>query len=388
MRIWYGLLIAGLLMCLIGSGSKTAFVTLIFSTLLLLVFFRRKLLHNKMMTLIGLGGATIFVVGVVLFMGNSFFERLKTSLQFSGNPEYTLSDIHIEDGKIALTYKGESAELVADPMANGGFRLQTAEGTPIESYYLEEHQAIKFRNSAFSEAPLLVVSQEETESQLQWHIDNIPWDFKYRDGGFIYVTPTGKEDQLLEAEKGWFSDWESFATHRGYIWSRTFPLLKNYILLGSGADTFTLVFPQNDYLGKVHNNFFNTIITKPHNLYLQIAVQTGVLSVVLVIVYYLIYVIGSIKIYRKSKMESYFSKVGAAVFIGTVGYMVSSFFNDSTITVAPVFWVLMGIGFAMNDQVRKEIAFAEKENPGVQESLPANGAGKAQTAKGSLRSQK
>ena len=39
--------------------------------------------------------------------------------------------------------------------------------------------------------------------------------------------------------------------------------------------------------------------------------------------------------------------------------MVSSVFNDSTITVAPVFWALMGVGLAMNYQVRKKESVSE-----------------------------
>lgn len=361
MRIWYGLLIGSLLLCLIGSGSKTAFVTLMFSTLLLLVFYRKKLLQNKMITVIGLTVAGVFVVAVILFMGNSFFERLRASLQFSGNPEYELSELLTDQQKIQLTYKGEKAELLADAAAEGGFRLQSPDGQVIPSIFSEENQVIAFRQEPFTEIPLLITDQNEERTELQWQISGIAWDFAYRANEFVYITPLGKEDQLVEVEKGLFQNQESFATHRGYIWSRTFPLLKKYIFLGSGADTFTLVFPQRDYLGKSHNNFHNTIITKPHNLYLQIAVQTGVLSALAVIAFYLLYFIGSLKLYWKSDFSGYFSKVGGAVFIGSIGYMVSSFFNDSTITVAPIFWTLMGIGFAMNAQVKKEMLTGESK---------------------------
>jgi hypothetical protein len=37
------------------------------------------------------------------------------------------------------------------------------------------------------------------------------------------------------------------------MWSRTFPLLKNRIIYGSGADTFAIYFPQNDPIGKINN---------------------------------------------------------------------------------------------------------------------------------------
>jgi len=38
---------------------------------------------------------------------------------------------------------------------------------------------------------------------------------------------------------------------RGYIWSRSLPLLRNTILVGYGPDTFAMNFPQHDIAGKV-----------------------------------------------------------------------------------------------------------------------------------------
>jgi hypothetical protein len=36
--------------------------------------------------------------------------------------------------------------------------------------------------------------------------------------------------------------------------------------------------------------------------------------------------------------------------------MVSAITNDSTITVAPIFWSMLGVGIAMNEIVKKAIA--------------------------------
>ena len=72
-----------------------------------------------------------------------------------------------------------------------------------------------------------------------------------------------------------------------------------------------------------------------------------------VLAFYLMYLFGSIRLYWRSRFEDYYSQMGAAVLIGSLGYMASSVFNDSTITVAPVFWALMGVGLAMNYQVRR-----------------------------------
>ena len=353
MRLWYGLLILGLLLCLVGSGSKTAFITLIFTVLLMLLVYRQKLRENKKVTILGLAGAAAFVVVMIALMGNSFFERLRAALQFPTNPEYALSALTTDENKIRLTYLGETADLVADSTGPGGFCLLAEDGREIPAQFDAATQTYTWQEGSFRQIPLQVFPDGNGEAEMSWPIDGKDWHFYYQASGFYYVTPYNKADRVVDIEKGLFQNHESFATYRGYIWSRTFPLLKKYWLLGAGADSFTLVFPQHDYLGKVHNNFDNVLITRPHNLYLQIAVQTGVLSMLAVLAFYLMYLFGSIRLYWRSRFEDYYSQMGAAVLIGSLGYMASSVFNDSTITVAPVFWALMGVGLAMNYQVRR-----------------------------------
>ena len=140
---------------------------------------------------------------------------------------------------------------------------------------------------------------------------------------------------------------------RGYIWARTIPLLKANWLLGSGPDTFTIEFPQDDYIGLENYGYKGSIVTKPHNMYLQMGVQTGVISLMAFLAFYMMYFIQSIRIYIKGKFDTYASQLGVAIFLASIGYMIAGITNDSTITVAPIFWILMGIGMSMNRIVKK-----------------------------------
>jgi F0F1-type ATP synthase assembly protein I len=47
---------------------------------------------------------------------------------------------------------------------------------------------------------------------------------------------------------------------------------------------------------------------------------------------------------------------GAAIFLAICGYLVTNFFNDSVVGIAPIFWVLLGLGFICNKMVRKQNA--------------------------------
>ena len=64
-----------------------------------------------------------------------------------------------------------------------------------------------------------------------------------------------------------------FANMRGYIWARTLPLLKNtFSRLRSRY--FTIAFPNDDFVGLYNSGHDQEIISRPHCMYLQIAVQT------------------------------------------------------------------------------------------------------------------
>jgi O-antigen ligase len=128
--------------------------------------------------------------------------------------------------------------------------------------------------------------------------------------------------------------------------------MKDHIILGSGADSFIFDYPQNDYIGRFNNGYSTQIVTKPHNLFLQIGIQTGLLSLIAFLLFYAIYFVSSIKLYMNNIFDTYMSQLGAAIFVGTIGYMTAGLFNDSTITVSPVFWSLIGIGLAVNYQLK------------------------------------
>lgn len=70
-------------------------------------------------------------------------------------------------------------------------------------------------------------------------------------------------------------------TKRGYIWGTYIPIAKNNLLIGSGLDTYSLIFPQNDYVGK-HNaytrNYCDVIVDKPHSTYLMVGLAMGIVG--------------------------------------------------------------------------------------------------------------
>ena len=189
---------------------------------------------------------------------------------------------------------------------------------------------------------------------------NMTWSFDTVDGIIYHKAPSGKLVSLDRVERIGFEGNEDFATYRGYIWSRTLPLLKETVLLGHGADTFAIYFPQADYAGKYNigyiNNETDIIISKPHNMYLGAAVNTGVVSMIALLAIYGIYLFESFKIYRKHQFIGYKDYIGMGIFIATAGFMVSGLVNDSMVGIMPVVYVFIGMGLAINKMIMREKA--------------------------------
>lgn len=172
----------------------------------------------------------------------------------------------------------------------------------------------------------------------------------------IYFINHRDERVILEPVERWgFEGLEGLGSARGHNWSRTFPLLRDTILWGHGPDTFAIYFPQHDYIGKALWHYdMGIIVDKPHNFYLQVAVNTGLASLIALLVLFAGYSLTSIRLYiNRREYDDIFAAAGLALFAAFCGYAVAALFNDSLVSVAPVFWVLFGLGIACNEIVRQ-----------------------------------
>lgn len=207
--------------------------------------------------------------------------------------------------------------------------------------------------------PQIVEGEEDGASRLFVafkFVAGSTWQFIYLDsvGEYQYITAFGKLSEMVSSEGVGFEDRQSLFSNRGFIWSRSIPLLKKHIAIGCGPDNFLLAFPQNDYLAMYKHGFANAVMTKPHSMYLQIGVQTGVISLLAVLVFYGWYFVQSIRLYFFRALHSLAECFGVASLIGSIGYMISGLSNDSMVVTAPVFWVMLGVGFAANAIVKKQ----------------------------------
>lgn len=138
---------------------------------------------------------------------------------------------------------------------------------------------------------------------------------------------------------------ETFASGRGYIWSRALPLLKGALIWGYGPDTFAYIFPQNDIVGKLNYGSIWVIIGKPHNWYLQIALGSGLLSLLCLLIYFAWYGIKTLQKHFRGPWESAGPAMG--ILFSVIGFFLTGVFNDSVVSVSPILWMLTGFGIRL-----------------------------------------
>ena len=174
-------------------------------------------------------------------------------------------------------------------------------------------------------------------------------NFLLLESGIRPAMKTGRAVPPEAVEALGFAGREHLGSARGYIWSRSLPLLRQTPLLGFGPDTFAMVFPQQDFAGKFQvYGTTDMLVDKAHNFLLQTALNTGTLSALALMLLFGWYLATSAWIYFGPPDTDIRAGIGLACFVGVVGYLSAALFNDSVVCVAPVFWIVLGLGIRMN----------------------------------------
>jgi len=346
--VLYGLVIITQIISMFGSQSKTGLISIAVALLLALVLLRKLLIRCWYIIIPLVTCACIGFVVINAMQDNAYLNAIKNAFNNNTTVDPNLTNLITTSDQVEVTYKGNTFfvsqdnedNLVINDMNNNLLNTEV-----IES---EDGYVFKILDSRFDGVLPIILKDDIVDFGLL--IDNTPWYFKYNNdiNQYQFYNRYGRFSPLETASSMVFTGNESFGSGRGYIWSRTLPLLSKHIILGSGADTFVFEFPQYDYVAMTNYGFGAELITKPHSLYLQMGVQTGVISLICFIVFYCIYFVQSLLLYIRKKEFSNIDALGIAILVGTLSYMVSGISNDSSISVAPIFWLLMGVGFAIN----------------------------------------
>ncbi|MCR5330723.1 MAG: O-antigen ligase family protein [Lachnospiraceae bacterium] len=355
-KIAYGAVYAGLIVCLFGSGSKTGFAGLIVSMVILAAYLLKT--GRKKIILTAFTAFLLLLAVYIVFGNNDYLKRIKSVFNIT-ETTYDVTGIEtLEDG-VRIVYKNKGLTVSFDP-ERLGFSCRDDSGEELYMS-LNDKNRLTIDDPGYEGLTIRPVQLEDNLNGFEIYASRA-WYFARRNGKYYYYTPYGKLiGHSISRSNAWLDRHGLIATGRGFLWSRTLPLIGRNIVIGSGPDTFVFEYPGADFVASYNSRNWGLVVTKPHCMYLQIAVQTGLVSLLAVLAYYVMFAAGSIKELKLSDPavkdqtggtctgagEKYAHGILLAILAGTAGYMTAAIFNDSSIAIAPLFWTLTGIGPAV-----------------------------------------
>jgi len=335
---------------LLASGSRGGLLAIVVTSILLIITLHKKIfIHWKSLLVILASMVVIFMLVDSVFEGR-VTARIKHGVKamFSAST-HPLQDIRVDGSKIKIYANNQ---VIGVTILDGEIMFLDSEDKQLEILMNEDIVTFKDDNYKKYVFEILIV-----DGRPVLKLRNFSLRFLVEREGFKFINEKGRAVKMKEIESWGFEEKERWGSSRGYIWSRTIPMITKNWLIGYGPDTFSIHFPQHDFLGKIRAfGTIGMIVDKPHNMYLQTAVNSGLIDLIAKLAIFAIYLWASGKLFIKCKCESFYEIAGVGIFLGVFAYLVSGLFNDSVVSVAPVFWVLLGTGIAINKQISQRSA--------------------------------
>lgn len=383
---------------LFGSVARSGIVAVAAAFVVGLIVFGRVLVRRWKITVSVVGAAAVVLVGANIITDNGLFGRIPSLFQditelivpaedadiYSQLPVREI--IHNKDGSVSLETQTDKLTISFDREILD-YRFTDSAGNVLE---LEDDRGmITVSDEDFKDINFEFVTSDD---ELGYMDSFFMWFYDTDESALLFHLHNEKQIHMIDLKVGerilpvnaehiGFEGKERIGSGRGYIWSRTLPLLKNCLITGYGADTFAYVFPQTDYLAKYYTytfseeytEGFHVTIDKAHNLYLQIFVSNGLIALIAFLAICVFYIVDCFRLYALRKEYRIEQIYGISVMLGIIGYLAAGMFNDSVVSVAPVFWILLGTGAALNTINRRadrnevvdvdDIAIAKKKAP-------------------------
>ena len=364
---------------LFGSQSRAGFIGLVMSLLAILIIFMKLVIRKWKITVPIIVALIGVLFGFNAITGGTIFARIPSLINesiglFSGSDETFNYLDHIPVRGITYEEGRQKIELQQHTLYVG-YEENTLSCTDEEGNAVEYISELGLSNG---KATIIYTTTDERFNLFSFRMEEvvgakegeapIVFSLVYKDVlvTFTFMVDTNKgvimidscpieEEQIEFPEAIGFKGKEKLGSARGYIWSRSLPLMRESILIGYGPDNYALVFPQNDYLGKwwAYDNP-NMIVDKAHSLYMGMWVNNGGLALIGFLLVMITYIVQSMKLYALKDTYRVSEILGIASFVAVIGYLGAGIFNDTIVSVTPIFMILLGAGMGINYYVNKD----------------------------------
>lgn len=347
-KVASGVFFVGLLIMLFASQSRTGLVVVAATTVITLLFRSKDLWKWWYLVIPGITFVIMSFSLMDTYKDNLLTNRLARMFAIKAD-DSEVSGVDTTGSGVRVKYK-DTEYTVAMAVSSSSFNYFAYEGKEKREVRYNEDKTYGY--FTLSNGDEITIQTANYEGTLAFGLNINGRYFYFTNqlirGNYKFINRDfNRLDECVCADNV-FKGYEAVASGRGYVWGRTIPLLLKHIALGSGPDTFGIVFPQNDYVARYKSGYDTIIFTRPHNFYLQMGVQTGVLSLIAFLTFYVMYFVGSFRRYFFCKFEKKEQWSGFILFTCSIGFMVAGIANDSLITVSPMFYLFLGAGMVVN----------------------------------------
>ncbi len=345
---------------LFGSGSATGMIAVMMISLVALLFLGKKIVSKWYLSLPIILTLIVSVFVIDHFRDGYFINKIKESV-FSDKAEYDLTEIDTSGNRIRFIYKGKEICIKIGHNEKGVQAEVTEDGEPREIVYDLNAMTNVFFLSSGESIPFQVMIPSDNEVTVElWPVSMDSFSnyvFKYNSDteNYTFRNWSGVYDESIKWENV-LAGRENIASGRGYIWGVTIPMLKEYILIGSGPDTFPVALGRHgsDYALKINAGVFGILFNRPHNYFLQMGIDTGVISLLACTIFWIMYFVDCIKLYFWKELDTANKKVGFVCMLSSLGFLVCGLGNDSLVCVTPIFWCILGMGLTLNIRQKED----------------------------------
>jgi O-antigen polymerase superfamily protein len=342
------------ILMLLGTNGRSGIVALFITVVFMIVIFFSDIRKNKVLSIAILAILLIFIavavkLGMMSRITDLFADIQKVGKTSSQDDNYIRSQIPLKnitttDNSYTIEY--DTFTLKFDKSDSQFFD----ENNNLVEFTTPTQGQIVFSDPKYADVRISVVQRrsntdlEKTNMYHEVKVRGILFNFDISDKVTL-VNHMGLPIYPEKATRMGFKGMEKLGSGRGFITASTIPLILKSPIIGYGPDSFLQVFNQDDIYTKmyVYGNP-SELVDKPHNLYLLFAINFGLVGLVafLFIVIYLL-----VKAKKRYKDESLSKEALYVASIAAVlAYMGGGLFNDSTSSVSPIFWVLLGVAMS------------------------------------------
>ena len=358
------LIFAGLVFCVLVSNSTTALYIAIFESILIIAVYIIK--SNKIKDAIIscsylLGGAFVVIFLYSFISNNGIVALITNAKSATGKGEekrFDIETIELENNSIFIMGKENGIRI---SYKDNQIKCMDEDSEAVTTIY--DEGVISFEDKVYKDLSICIVANSDKKSEIA---AKLAIEAGYDDTIDFYILSDGtlsgigqNNSILRDISGGDVSDglkkYYGVFTGRGYAWINSAHIIKKSLLKGVGPGNFVYHFKQQDYVGMLHTHgSVKYIIDKPHNSYIQYAINIGMLGM---LSFFGVFVYTFVKGVKRVKDLKSLCKQEDGVYVSGLisicGFLIYSIINDSIITVTPIMCMILGITLAAGYMLKK-----------------------------------